>query len=1265
MAFSAAELQRRHELEGAPDPFPTLGGAPAPSRPSSSPAPAAASGSVDTSSEDAFPSLGPSPAQPTNITKPAISAWSAKPSAVKKAGTAPGGLGRGASTANLLFTETFSLRSADLATGKAVTDTMRAVAEQTGAVVESSSQMRTGLKTFQVKAADAKRLALARKLIERGLSKPVTSGVEVPISTIGTIIGPKGATLKSITDATGCKIDIPRRDTLPAWEPKNGHAAADDDDDEDDEPQVTITVSGPSAAVADAKARILGLISHKVSQGSQTIKHIPSAHYPFIAGPRGAKARALEEELGDVKIHVPPPAVWKALERDGDDDAAPAQERDLSIKVRGDKEQVKAAVAEITRRYKELVDNLRELKISIPKRQHRFLVGAAADDILAQTECIVELTPVDDPSDQCIIRGPQAGLIPALTLVMDKANAIGVEQIDIVAAHRANSPDPFAHAKQVARFLQRSSRLRSIADANQVKVYPPVPANIASGTVVIEVVGEDRAAVAKAKDEVSQAVRAVVPSAVTVVQIDSVIHPFLIGKKGTKIAQFESAHNVATVFPPAADESHDVGLVFTGAFNPADKSAHAGVKKQVDAAAAALSALASDAADIKTETLDVDKKWHRFIIGQGGTVLNALIGEDQLVNVKVGANGNDVVVRGPSGEVDRVVAQIYQIVEDAKNDDIINGYTVEFAVDQKHVPHLVGQAGATINKLRETLGVRVKFGDDNVNKVVAKIVGRKEAVEEAKRRLEAQIEKLEDETNETVKIKREIQPALIGAGGKYAIRLEEKYGVKLSFPRDGKDQKPDEVTIRGGKKGVAAAKAELLEAAQFETENRQSLAFAVPSKAIAVIVGKAGATINAIKDDTGAQIDIDRASADDKTTITVRGDKKAIAAAKAAILAVVDDMGDETTVTLTIDPKYHRTLIGQGGQKLRDLITAAGVPSEGYKQAGLVTFPRQGDETADQVRLRGDRKVVEKLEAELERQVAVLKDTVTVAVVVPAAQHASKIGRGGSALQDLQRKTNTAVHFPGSRQYKSVGAPENADELGDADEGDIVKVVGTRDAVKAAAELLSVAPAERERRADSRAGRASPDLASRTVSIPKKLHYAIAEHPNLLRQIRSAGAFLTSPSAPKKPSAGANGDDGTADVAAKTARIDLDADAGGDNESAWEMRENYAGAEDGEADWVVRAKPHDLDRAVAYLERAREAAQAATHVGYLSGLPRSAFPRIIGSKGATISRLRADTGADITVGRDDDLITITGDEDAVIQAKDAVLAIVSRPSNRY
>ncbi len=727
-------ISQRHGLEGAPDPFPSLGSAPAPVAVSSTSSVNKINGSsapapVDTASEDAFPSLGASAAPATNITKPAVSMWATKPATVKAGKPKPvaaGGLGRpGAPTAGSRpYSDTFSMPANELETGKALAETFKRVSEQTGAIVESSTQMRTGLKTFHVKAADAKRLGYAKRIIERGLSKVVTIQVEVPITTLGTIIGPKGATLKSITDSTNCKIDIPRRDTLPTYDTKAVASDA-ESDEEPEEPQVPVSVTGPSVACADARTRILSLISAKTSQSSTSIKTIPSSHYPFIAGPKGSKARQLEEELGggQVKVHVPPPAVWKLLEKQGDEEDL--MDRDLSIKVRGEKEKVKLVVGEILRRYKELTDNLRELKISIPKRQHRFLVGSAADDILSQTDCIVEIPSVDDSSDQCVIRGPQTSLIPALSLVMDKANAIAVEMVDVVALHRSNTSDPLAHAKKVIRYLQRSSRLRQIAEAREgVRIFPPFASAVSSsGAVVIEIVGENEAEVAKAKDGVAQLVKGLPPAGVSTVEVDSIVHSLLIGKTGSKISTFESAHGVTTVFPPASDESSEVLLFYTGALNslPADKKARdAKLKGSLDSASQALRDLAKDAADIKTETLDIEKKWHRYIIGQGGTVLNALIGEDGLVNVKVGSkpgasktDDEDIVtVRGPAGEVDRVVGQIKQIVEDAKNDDIINGYTVDFNVDKKHVAHLVGSSGAAINKLRETLGVKVNFDDD-------------------------------------------------------------------------------------------------------------------------------------------------------------------------------------------------------------------------------------------------------------------------------------------------------------------------------------------------------------------------------------------------------------------------------------------------------------------------------------------------------------------------------------------------------------------------
>jgi hypothetical protein len=77
-----------------------------------------------------------------------------------------------------------------------------------------------------------------------------------------------------------------------------------------------------------------------------------------------------------------------------------------------------------------------------------------------------------------------------------------------------------------------------------------------------------------------------------------------------------------------------------------------------------------------------------------------------------------------------------------------------------------------------------------------------------------------DETSEILKIPNQYHSSLIGQSGKYAIRLEEKYSVKITFPRQSADSaegrtreqlKPDEVLIKGGKKGVAGAKSELLD----------------------------------------------------------------------------------------------------------------------------------------------------------------------------------------------------------------------------------------------------------------------------------------------------------------------------------------------------------------------------------------------------------------------------------------------------------------------
>lgn len=121
----------------------------------------------------------------------------------------------------------------------------------------------------------------------------------------------------------------------------------------------------------------------------------------------------------------------------------------------------------------------------------------------------------------------------------------------------------------------------------------------------------------------------------------------------------------------------------------------------------------------------------------------------------------------------------------------------------------------------------------------------------------------------------------------------------------------------------------------------------------------------------------------------------------------------------------------------------------------LVQSPRQGEPSED-VRLRGEPRLVQKIKAELEAAVEALRDRIVLGVDIPAVQHRALIGRGGQHLNELQRKYSVIVQFPGSRSYSQGGEPENATEMTDADPANVVRVSGPKAAVEKAIDELKV-----------------------------------------------------------------------------------------------------------------------------------------------------------------------------------------------------------------
>ncbi|KAI0675294.1 hypothetical protein C8Q78DRAFT_1075590 [Trametes maxima] len=1243
-ALSAADLQRRHELEGAPDPFPSLVDD-TPVKPRAAPR----NGAVDTDSQEAFPSLAAQPG-----TKPAAPAWGAnagpriKPQAAKQP----------------VFSDSFILSSIDLSTagkdGKPTSlgEVMRQVMSQYKVKLDASTNRGSHQTTFYLKAESKKELEKAKKGLLALLSPIVTLTLSAPASTIPTIIGPKGANLKQVRDQTGVRIDIPRRDSLaPA---SNGQANGGShepsrnvspqpgspvDGDEEEEPTVPITITGPQPLAYEAQAMLNEIIATKRSRTTQRVRDIPEHILPFLL-PRRSQFEAAAEG-GDISL------------------ALNTSSREIAVS--GDREAVTRVIDSI----KSAIDYFKaetiSLKLTLPKRQHRLLIGKNAEDIMTKARCAIIVPKPEDSSEELLIWGRAADVGLGVQAVMEKANSAYIHEFPL--------PGPVSVSRQLLTYIVRVNYAKTMTAANPgVQVYTPPASTWDRASVLnVDILGEKP----KVDAAVSQfsALIGKLFGATKELPIDWLVHRIINSNKNAKkIKGFHENHNVLVFFPPESAEQSSVLLVYDPTSPNASPSPVEKAKNLEDVEKELLK-MARDAADVKTQTIEVERKWHDAVVGRNNTTLNAIIGEDKTLSIKVGADAGQasddfILIRGISADVDRAVSEIRKIVEDAKNDEIVSSFSVEFEIDREYVGRIVGAGGAGVNKLRDTLGVKIDFSDEGEEKEKevskkkkgavhqksrVKIVGRKENVEEAKRRIQAHAERLADETSEVLKIAHQYHSSLIGQSGKYVIRLEEKYGVKITFPREstadgeGKTRealKPDEVLIKGGRKGVAQAKQELLDAVEFEKESNNVVKFTVPSRSVARILGKGGATINDIKDNTGAQIDVDKASDDSAVAnITVRGTKKAITEAKAAILAISEQVQEETTATIEVPSKFHRTLIGAGGQGLKELIARCGGPSDPKAQAGLIRFPRQG-EPSDEVRLRGEPKLVAKLKAELEKTVTTLKDRVVLAVEVPVAQHRALIGRGGQHLNDLQNRTGAQIQFPGSRSYAQVGEAENAEELASVDAANIVKVSGPRAAcVKAIEELKAqIKPP-------------APEGVNGTITVPLKFHYAVSQQGNLFRQLRSSGVHVdqsvqpSKPAVPPQPAAQA----GTA-----TARIDdPDADSSAP-EAQWQVVSNYQDAEEGESVWTLKARDQaGLDRALKLIQEGIEHAEKMTHVGFLTLPDRSMFPRIVGAKGSNVARLRNESGADITVNRDDNTIVIVGSESAIETAKDAILKMTT------
>lgn len=311
-----------------------------------------------------------------------------------------------------------------------------------------------------------------------------------------------GATLIKVREATGVKVDIPRKDGTPNGQASGAATPLPGDDEE--EVMVPVTITGPHPLALEAQAMLNEIISSRTSKITQRVRDIPGHILRFIM----TQHRYFIEAAQGLDIHL----------------ALNQTEREITVN--GDREGVIRVVEAIKANIEAFKANLTSHNIALPKRQHRLLVGKAVDEILEQSKCLVVPASPDDASDEVTVWGREEDLSAGLGAVMTKANSQYV--------HEFSLPGPMALSKQLLTYMTRIDYAKTLANAHPAaSVFTPSLIAATHASVLnIDIVGEKSVVDAVVK-QLSELIGKLI-GATKEVPIDWLLHRVVQGKNAKK-----------------------------------------------------------------------------------------------------------------------------------------------------------------------------------------------------------------------------------------------------------------------------------------------------------------------------------------------------------------------------------------------------------------------------------------------------------------------------------------------------------------------------------------------------------------------------------------------------------------------------------------------------------------------------------------------------------------------------------------------------------
>lgn len=1068
------------------------------------------------------------------------------------------------------------------------------VKQETKTNIECTTSQHTKKRTFLI-TGRPEEVKLAKRLVIKKLTKPVKITFTIPAKLRSRVIGQGGKNLKPIILTNEVKIEI--GDVVEGGD-ENGN---DSEDDEDDifAKTVQITIDGDIEGSKRAKNQILAIVKEETKNLSAKVA-LDEKVKPFAA----TELKSIIEKFSTLEFAIPD---YKSSR--------------TTIVIVGERDLVLEAKSEVKAALDKLASKIVVVEVPIPKTKHQFL---PIEQVLEENNVLIQLPKEGETNVKFI--GEKKKIAAAQTSAQKITSQYKVETLDMSKAHKGN----LKHVKAVAAVLTLTGVFDEIAKANDVTIQTPSIKELeVISTIPIEIVsksGDEKIKVAR-KAIVNQVNKITPDQTKTIEDIDE----FLLGKVDETIKDVAKEQgvnyviigNTITLF--SLNQSNDDADDFDDVA-PSDSAF-----KKVDES---LNKLRELAANLTNATLSILSEDQDQISGPRGTTLRSILAsiEPNTVSVKLHhPSADEVYIHGIKTSVATVKKEIEGVIADAK--EFGNDYTTTVSVPTQVLSRLIGKNGANMNQLKEEFGTRIDVPDekedskDKSGKTDVTISGIKRNVEETKAKVTALAKRWADETLVRLRVESQYHRRMIGPRAVYINRLQDKYNVKIRFPSDTSanfadaPNNKDEVTIKGPSKGVAKAEEELKELYAFEKENGFKQTIQIPLKAIARVIGKAGETINDIADGTGIEYTFKRENEETNgySEVELTGSKSALKEAIAKIQEIIDEIENFVSRTIKVDPIYHRDLIGPGGSIMKEIISKAGgdeIPRN--RQYKLLNIPNEGS-GSDEVTSQGDKTIVDKIVAAVEKIIEEKKASITEEIDLPKEKHRLIIGPSGSIRHSLQNEFSISIDIPRPN-----------------DESTIIKVSGLPDKITAAKTKIE---------------ELTKDDWNESIDVPAKYHALVSERGAIFKKLKNEfnvevvhGNFtrqankLSSSSIPTPPESAYPEGSESFKFTIVSAPTD---DTNGSEEII---------------PWRLKGTKEDTTKAGKLISERLESAKNAKSIGWFYSSQPSVFSKVIGPQGSKVNQIRKKSNTFITIPRSNDknsanFIYLIGNEDNLNIAK--------------